>query len=120
MKSKKITRTKNNEKNNNTLRVTRVNCQTRITTINRTRKIAHNGIDIDRNSIATSYKNNLISFKHLENHRIIVVERIKKSNIMRTTDHNDEKLSYTECCTMLRNGRAEWSLKHPTPNIQKL
>jgi hypothetical protein len=46
---------KNKEKNNNNLRVNRMNCQTRRTTINSTRKIAHRGIDIARNSIATDY-----------------------------------------------------------------
>ena len=32
---------------------------------------------------------------------------IKISIIMITTDYNDEKLSHTKCCNMLRNGRAE-------------
>ena len=39
---------------------------------------------------------------------------------MRTADHNDEKLSHTKCCNLLKNGRAEWSLHNLPPNIQKL
>jgi hypothetical protein len=58
---------KNKEKNNNNRSVNRINCQTRSTTINRTRKIAHNGIESERSSIATVRENHLISFKHLEN-----------------------------------------------------
>jgi len=42
-----------------------MNCQTKRTTITKRRKIAHKGIEIERNSIATATKYHFISFKHL-------------------------------------------------------
>jgi hypothetical protein len=57
---------KNKEKNNNNVSVNRINCQTSSTTINKIRRIAHNGIDIERNSIATIKMNTIKSYKHLE------------------------------------------------------
>ncbi len=120
MMSSPINNTKNSTKNNNSCNVNRKNCQIRSNTINKIRKTAHNGTEIERNSIATNIENHFNSFKHLEKLFAPPAETIKNSHAMRTTDHNDEKLSHTECCNMLRNGRAEWSSYNLPPNIQKL
>ncbi|MBE3121401.1 MAG: hypothetical protein IMZ53_07565 [Thermoplasmata archaeon] len=66
MISSPINNTKNNTKNNNSRNVNRKNCQIRINTINKIRKTAHNGTEIERNSIATIIENHFNSFKHLE------------------------------------------------------
>jgi hypothetical protein len=50
-KSRIIRSAKNRKKNNKTLRVNRMNCQTNNRTMITTRKIAHKGIERDRNSI---------------------------------------------------------------------
>jgi len=111
---------KKQHKNNNSRNVNRKNCQIRSSTINKIKKITHNGTEIERNSIVTNIENHFNSFKHLEKLFTSPVETIKNSHAMRTTDHHDEKLSHTECCNMLRNGRAEWSSYYLLPNIQKL
>jgi hypothetical protein len=115
-----ITNPFNITKNNNSCKENRKNYQIRSITINKIRKTVNNGTEIERNSIITSIENHFNSFKHLEKLFTPPVETIKNSYVMRTTDHNDEKLSHTECCNMLRNGRAEWSLYYLPPNIQKL
>jgi len=115
MISNSINKTKNNNR-----KVNRKNCQIRSSTINKIKKINYNGTEIERNSIVTNIENHFTSFKYLEKLFTPPVETIKNSYAMRTTDHNDEKLSHTECCNMLRNGRAEWSSYYFSPNIQKL
>jgi hypothetical protein len=107
--SSPINNTKNNIKNNNNRNVNPKNYQIRSDIINKIRNIAHNGIEIDRHSLTTILENHFNSFKHPEKLFLPPVETIKNSHAMRTNDRNDEKLSHTECCNMLRNGRAEWS-----------
>jgi hypothetical protein len=109
MKSKAINNTKNNKKNNNNRNVNLINCQTNSSTIRKIRKTAQRGIDSERNSIATKKRITITLLNICKSVCICIVETIKKSYRMRTNGHNDETLSHTECCNMLRNGRAEWS-----------
>lgn len=118
-KSRAMTSTKNKKKNNNKRRVNRRNCQTRRTARNATRTIAQRGIDNERNSIPPVKRNTVADLNIWNCDNGFLVETIKKSCDMRMSDHNDDTLSHTKCCNMLRNGRAEWSSEFLFPQTYK-
>lgn len=119
MKSKAMSNAKNIKKNNSTRNVNRMNCHTRSMTMTNTRNTAHKGIERERNSIPPEQRITLTHLNIWKNEIAIPLETIKKSYPMRTSDHNDDTLSHTKCCNMLRNGRAEWSTHFLFPKHTK-
>jgi len=111
MKSRAIINIKNKKKNNSSRKVNRINCQTSRITRNTTRKIAHRGIDIERNSIPPVKSNILIHLNIWNDSNLCHVEIIKKSYDVRFPDRNDDILSNTKCFNLLKNGRVECSIK---------